>query len=91
MAFTLRLTTAGKRKLADSANAGTRALKLTRLAIGDGTGPGTEAPLAIATVFACSRSLNANMARSPSLLTTIRATRRRLPRISHRPRPLWAW
>ena len=40
MAFDLRLTTAGRTALADGANVGANAVRLTHVAIGDGSGPG---------------------------------------------------
>ena len=40
MAFDLRLTTAGRTALADGANVGASAVRLTHVAIGDGSGPG---------------------------------------------------
>ena len=43
MAFDLRLTTAGRTALADGANVGASAVRLTHVAIGDGSGPGGAA------------------------------------------------
>ena len=43
MAFDLRLTTAGRTALADGANVGASAVRLTHVAIGDGSGPGEAA------------------------------------------------
>ncbi|MYE06341.1 MAG: hypothetical protein F4Y04_03825 [Chloroflexi bacterium] len=40
MAFDLRLTTAGREALADGANVGANAVRITHVAIGDGSGPG---------------------------------------------------
>ena len=40
MAFDLRLTTAGRAALADGANVGANAVRITHVAIGDGSGPG---------------------------------------------------
>ncbi len=42
MAFELRITTAGRDALADGDNRGTRAIQLTKMAIGDGSGTGGE-------------------------------------------------
>ena len=43
MAFELRITNAGRAALADGANRGTSAIRLTKMAIGDGQGPGGAA------------------------------------------------
>ena len=43
MAFNLRLTNAGRAALADQANVGVNAVRLTHVAIGDGSGPGGAA------------------------------------------------
>ena len=43
MAFTLRITDLGRAALADGANRGTNAIRLTKMVIGDGQGPGGEA------------------------------------------------
>ena len=42
MPFELRITNAGRAALADGTNRGVSALQLTKLAIGDGSGPGGE-------------------------------------------------
>ena len=43
MAFELRLTDAGRAALADGTNRGTNAIRLTKMAIGSGSGPGGAA------------------------------------------------
>lgn len=43
MAFELRITDAGRAALADGTNHGTNAIRLTKMAIGSGQGPGGEA------------------------------------------------
>ena len=43
MAFELRITDAGRAALADGTNRGTNAIRLTKMAIGDGSGPGGAA------------------------------------------------
>ena len=43
MAFELRITDAGRAALADGTNLGTNAIRLTKMAIGSGQGPGGEA------------------------------------------------
>ena len=43
MAFELRITDAGRAALADGTNRGTNAIRLTKMAIGSGQGPGGEA------------------------------------------------
>ena len=43
MPFELRITDAGRAALADGANRGTNAIRLTKMAIGDGSGPGGAA------------------------------------------------